>query len=143
MYLATKIQNKPRNPFMYYSGFKLAVYYNNEKDRCHPIHSKETATTIPQLLYKKVTEIELDRRAGFEYCLQKARELENRIHHALLYNAYDADLLYGKFIAGKWHMFLQPQFTDDNMIITSRIYSVKNGFAVLHDIEANTLAIQH
>lgn len=142
MYLSPKVVKKPRNPFMYYSAFKMAVYYHTDRSRCHPIHSIETTTTIPQLTYKKVSEILLDRRVGFQSLIEKAIDLSDKIHTAILYSAYDEDLRYGKFIAGKWHWELHPDFTPDNMQAVSRIYSVQNGFAILHDLEANTLAIQ-
>lgn len=142
MNLNANVLKKPRNPFMYYSAFKLAVYYNNDQTRCHPVHSKETKATIAQLLYKKLDEVVLDRRVGFAYCLEHVEQIHHKIYRAILYNAYDPSIQYGKFIAGKWYLDLQPQFDETNMQAVSRIYSVKNGFAILHDIEANTLAIK-
>ncbi len=143
MYLDPKIQKKPRNPFMYYSSFKLAVYYNDNKTRCQPLHSKETKTTIAQLIFNKVDQIILDKRAGYHFCIEKCEILKRRIFHARLYSAYNPDLCYGIFVDGKWIIDQEPQFTNDNTIVISKDYSVKNGFAVLHDIEANTLAIQY
>lgn len=134
--------NTPRNPFMYYSGFKLAIYFNNKKDLCKPFHSVETKATIAQVHYQKIDKIVLDRRAGFYYCIEIVEKMKDKIHCALLYSAYDGELLYGKFIAGKWFMQLEPDFSDQNRLIVSNHFSIKNGFVILHDIEANLLAYQ-
>jgi len=137
--LQTKNGVKPVNPFMYYSGFKLAIYFENNKETCKPFHSVETRTTVPQIYYRKIKEIILDRRSGFAWCLETVDRMKNKIHYAALYSAYD-DTLFAKFQKGKWFTVNEPQFDDTNRIIVSRSFTIKNGFVIMEDVEANSLA---
>ena len=130
----------PVNPFMYYSAFKLAIYFDNNKDKCRPLHSVETRATLPQIHYRKIKEIILDRRAGFAWCIDTVDRMKNKIHYAALYSAYD-DTLFAKFRNGKWLIVNEPQFTEENRLIISRQFTIRNGFVVMNDVEANSLAI--
>lgn len=106
-----------------------------------PVHSVETKSTIPQIEYKKIAEIILDRRAGFQFCIDTVNNMKDKIHSAGLYSAYDSNIQYRKFSKGKWHIITEPEFTEENIIVVSKKFSVKNGFAILHDVDANSLAI--
>lgn len=132
------LQTPPRNPFMYYSAFKAAVYFKNNPSRCVPLHSHETANTLPQLLYRKIDQVTLNRRSGFHWCIETVEKMCPKIHVAMLYSAYDS-LCYGKFIGGKWHIDQEPVFTPENITAVSNSYSVKNNYAILHDLEPNLL----
>lgn len=129
----------PRNPFMYYSAFKLSIYFHNNKELCKPFHSVETRATVNQIYYRKISEIILDRRNGYAYLIEIAEKMKDRIYYAGLYSAYD-DTMFGKFIGGKWYIDLHPEFTPENQIVRSIKFEVRNGFVILHDVEANTLA---
>lgn len=130
----------PRNPFMYYSSFKLALYYKNNPHRCQPLHSIESKTTLPQIIYRKTRIITLNKQYGYQWCLDKVVDLQPYLQNAMLYSAYEPDLKFGFFKDGKWYMEKEPQFTDENRIVTSEQFSVKNNYVVLHDVEANELA---
>lgn len=135
-------QPPPKNPFMYYSAFKLAIYFANNKSTCKPFHSVETKNTVPQIFYRKINEIKLDRRQGFYWCLETAAKMKDKIHHAILYSAYD-DTIFGTFKAGKWYLNQEPDFNEQNQVVISKDFTIKNGFVVLNDIPANTLAIRN
>lgn len=131
----------PKNPFMYYSAFKLALYFDNNINKCVPVHSIETKATLPQIQYRKIQEITLNREHGYEWCLERAMQLKNKLHAAILYSAYE-DICFARFTKGKWLHYLQPEFTNENRIVTSKQFLIKNGFVILEDVEANQLAIK-
>jgi hypothetical protein len=130
---------QPRNPFMYYSAFKAAVYFKNNPTRCIPLHSHETRNTLAQLQYRKIEQVILDRRNGYQWCIEQIEKMCSKVHIAMLYSAYDTHLCYAKFFNGKWHVYQEPMFTPENMTAVSNQYSVKNGYAILHDLEPNLL----
>jgi hypothetical protein len=138
-----KAANMPKNPFMYYSSFKLAVYFHNKVDKCMPIHSVETKATIPQLRYRKIEFVLLDRMYGYQWCIDKCNSLSGKIHHALLYSAYDTNILYGKFFNERWHIIQEPVFDESNRFIKSSQYKLSDsGFVIFGDIPANELHIK-
>lgn len=127
---------QPKNPFMYHSAFKLSVYFNNNKQQCKPFHSVETSTTLNQVLHNKVTEIQLDRRAGYQYCIDLINDMAHKVHTAMLWEAFEENICLSKFSAGKWRHIIEPDFSKD-FVQVSKQFSVKNNFVLLHDLPTN------
>lgn len=123
---------------MYYSAFKLSVYFANNKHQCKPFHSIETQTTLAQVLHHKVKEIKLDRRAGYHYCIDLVSDMADKVHTALLYDAFEENICLAKFNAGKWRHIIEPDFSKD-FIQVSKNFSIRNNFVLLHDLPVNKL----
>lgn len=129
---------KLKNPFMYYSAFKLSVYFNNNKHQCKPFHSIETQTTFNQVLYNKVKEIHLDRRAGYHHCIDLINDMAPKVHVALLWDAFEENICLSKFNGGKWRHIIEPDFSA-NYVQISKQFSIKNNIVLLHDLPTNKL----
>lgn len=137
--MQTPLNSKqPKNPFMYYSAFKLSIYFSNNKSHCKPLHSKETQTTFNQVLHNKVKEIQLDRRYGYHWCIDTVIDMSEKIHSALLYDAYEENICLARFNGGKWRHIIEPDFSQD-FIQISRQFSIRNNFVILHDLPVNKL----
>lgn len=133
-----------KNPFMYYSAFKISMYFKNNRNRCIGVHSVETKITIPQLIHKKVTQVQLDRLTGWEWCIDRCEQLTEKLHVAMIFSAYDETTMFAKYLNGKWYQQQQPVITETNRFVVSEKFKVlPNGFVVLEDVEANQLAIQN
>lgn len=132
-----------KNPFMYYSGFKLSICFKNNRGKFFPLHSVDTKNTLPQVYYRKIPLVKLDREAGFNWCIETVERMADKIHHCSLYDAYNNDVLYRQFKSDEWIIYQEPQFDDSNRIVISYQFTVKNGFVVLQDIEANSLAVKY
>lgn len=138
--IATK---EPKNPFMYYSGFKLSICFKNNRGKFFPLHSVDTRNTLPQVFYKKIPLVKLNREDGFKWCIETVERMADKIHYCSLYDAYNNDVLYRQFKNGEWIIYQEPQFDNNNRIVVSYQFTVKNGFVVLQDIEANSLAVKN
>lgn len=130
------ISKQPKNPFMYHSAFKLSIYFNNNKRQCKPFHSVETSTTLNQVLYRKVNEIQLDRRAGYQYCIDLINEMSNKVHSALLFDAFEENVKLATFTAGKWRHIIEPDFSQQFIQVSTR-FTVKNNFVLMYDLPTN------
>jgi hypothetical protein len=127
------------NPFMYHSAFKLSIYFLDSKKVCRPFHSIETKTTIPQIRNHKAKEIQFDRREGYQYCIDLVNKLARKIHVAILFDAYEENIIFSRFSSGKWRHIIEPDFSQ-NFIQVSKEFSLHNGFVICKDIALNNLS---
>ncbi len=131
--------NNQTNPFMYHSAFKLSVYFKNNKRSCKPFHSVETTATVAQVLHNKIKEISFDRRNGYQLLIDKVNDMQHKIHTAFLYDAYEENICFAKFVGGKWFHMIEPDFSQ-NFIQVSTNFRLFNGFVICKDIAVNALA---
>lgn len=129
----------PVNVLMYHSAFKLSIYFNNNKRKCCPFHSVESPATVAQVRYKKIKQIEMNRKDGFNGLIQFAEKLADKIHVAFLYDAFEENVCYAKFQKGKWKHLLHPDFTKEFVQISSN-FQIVNGFIICTDLPVNALA---
>lgn len=139
MHLLPVNSKLPKNPFMYHSAFKLTVYFNNNKSASKTIHSVETKTTIQQIQAAKISEISFDRRAGFQYCIDLIDSMANKVHNALLFDAYEENLKFAQFKSGKWFHSVEPHF-EEKYIQISRQFSIYKNFVICSDVALNAAA---
>jgi len=135
------LNSKPQtNPFMYHSAFKLSVYFINNKKVCKPFHSVETTATLAQIKSHKISEIQFDRRNGYQHCIDLVNAMAHKVHTALLFDAYEENICFARFIKGKWRHIIEPDFSQ-NYIQVSKQFSIHNGFVLCKDVALNALAI--
>lgn len=132
---------KPQNPFMYYSAFKLSIYFKNNLHKCVPLHSQDCKHTLAQLQHRKIEAVVFDRLHGYEWCIEKCKSMYDKIHVALLFSAYDSSILYAKFTGGKWYRYQEPEINDLNRYVKSKNYAINaNGFVIINDLPQNELS---
>lgn len=130
---------QPRNPFMFHSAFKLSVYFKNNRSVCKSMHSVETKSTIPQIRNGKIQTITFDRRAGYHYCLDLITSMADKVHTAILWDAYEENIIFAQFKAGKWLHTIEPNF-EENFLQVSKQFTIYNGFVICSDVALNAAA---